>query len=310
MPKSGHGLGVAAVVTTALLWGSNHVVARAVRDAVPLPSLVFWRWLIGAALLTLVAAPSLRRAWPFIRDNVGAIAAGGAIGVGLFSFLLLGGAYYSPAIEVGLINATTPVWVALIGSMTGHERLDARMWRGLWVSLGGTLVIIAKGDPMAAVGLTFGWGNVLSLSAAITFAWFSLRVRVWSRSVDALALTVATAWSGILLVMLPVYAASLALGGPWFVLPSADPRFAGAAILYTAIGPTMLGNLFYLFGIGHLGPTRAATFLYLSPVFSALLAIGWLGERLAWFHIVGVGMIALGLWMVACPAGTGRALVR
>jgi hypothetical protein len=39
----------------------------------------------------------------------------GTIGVGLFSVLfLLAGAYYSLAIEVGIIYATTPVWVALI----------------------------------------------------------------------------------------------------------------------------------------------------------------------------------------------------
>ena len=40
---------------------------------------------------------------------------GGVVGVGLFSYLLLGGAYQSLAIEVGFINATTPVWVLLLG---------------------------------------------------------------------------------------------------------------------------------------------------------------------------------------------------
>jgi hypothetical protein len=34
---------------------------------------------------------------------------GGAVGVGVFPYLLLGGAYQSLAIEVGFINATTPV---------------------------------------------------------------------------------------------------------------------------------------------------------------------------------------------------------
>ena len=54
-------LGTLALITTAALWGSNHVVARAARDAVPLPALVFWRWLIAALILTVIALPSLRR---------------------------------------------------------------------------------------------------------------------------------------------------------------------------------------------------------------------------------------------------------
>ena len=66
-----------------------------------------------------------------------------------------------------------------------------------------------------------------------------------------------------------------------------------------AIGPTMLGNFFYLFGVGAIGATKAATFLYLSPLFSAALAIAFLGEKLAAHHIAGVLVIASGLWLLA-----------
>src|SRR5262249_11394199 len=59
--------GTVALIVTAALWGSNHVVARAARDIVPLPSLVFWRWGLAVLPLTFVALPSLRQAWPAIR---------------------------------------------------------------------------------------------------------------------------------------------------------------------------------------------------------------------------------------------------
>lgn len=299
MPASRASLGVAAAVATAILWGSNHVVARAVREAVPLPALVFWRWFLGAALLTVVVWPTLASAWPEIRKQWPQITLGGAIGVGIFSFLLLGGAYHSPALEVGLINATTPVWVALIGNLRGEERLDGRGWLGLLLAFTGTLVIVAKGESALLLNLQLGFGNLLSLAAAITFAWFSLRIRVWTRTIDAQALTAATAWAGILTIMLPTYLWSLANGTSWLVVPSADLPSSGAAIAYMAIGPTMLGNLFYLFGVGAIGPTKAATFLYLSPAFSALMAITLLGENLARFHFAGIFIIAMGLWLLA-----------
>jgi drug/metabolite transporter (DMT)-like permease len=306
MPVSRRALGIAAGVVTAALWGSNHVVARAVRELVPLPALVFWRWLIGAALLGLVAGPALGRAWPAVRARAPAIVVSGVVGVGVFSYLLLGGAYLSPALEVGLINATTPIWVALLGGLSGAEPLGRRGWYGLWLAAAGTLLILARGDPAALLRLGFGLGNLLSLTGAITFAWFSLRMRALSRDVDALSLTLLTAWVGLALVLGPAYLWSVAAGGPWLAQPAASLPLAAAAILYVGVGPTMLGNLLYLYGVGTVGPVRTATLLYLSPVFSAALAVGVLGESLAWYHLAGVAVIAAGLRMVAPRDGPER----
>ena len=75
----------------------------------------------------------------------------------------------------------------------------------------------------------------------------------------------------------------------------ADAGFAFATIAYMGLVPTMLGNPLYLYGIAVVGAARAAAFLYLSPLFSAALSIGWLGEQLAWYHIAGIAAIFAGL---------------
>jgi len=295
-------LGTFALVTTAALWGSNHVVARAAREIVPLPSLVFWRWALAAAALTLIAWPACRSAWPEIRPRLRELAVGGAIGVGIFSYFLIGGAYQSLAIEVGFINATTPMWVLLIGVLTGRRSADDAIRplsiAGLALAFFGTVLIITKGHVEAIAGLQFNLGNLWSLLAAMTFAWFSLKVRDWSRTIAALPLTVVTGWAGVLLVMLPVYLVWILSGGAWFYVDSANSSYALITIAYTGLAPTMLGNLFYLFGVTTNGPAQAAMFLYLSPLFSAALAIAWLGERIAWFHFAGVVAILLGLFLV------------
>jgi drug/metabolite transporter (DMT)-like permease len=295
MKAAPNSLGTLALIATAALWGSNHVVARAAREAIPLPALVFWRWLPAAIVLTLVALPTMRQAWPAIRPRLGGLIVGGAVGVGLFSYLLLGGAYQSLAIEVGFINATTPVWVLLLGLRMGGGGLTAGTKWGLALSFAGTLLIITKGQLQDLTALHFSLGNLWSLLAAISFAWFSIRVRDWTRTIPPLALTVVTAWSGVIVVMLPVYAVWLISGRPWLVWDDADTGFALATIAYVGLGPTMLGNLFYLYGVALLGPARAAAFLYLSPLFSAGFSIGWLGEQLAWYHIGGIIAILGGL---------------
>jgi drug/metabolite transporter (DMT)-like permease len=46
-----------------------------------------------------------------------------------------------------------------------------------------------------------------------------------------------------------------------------------------------------------IGPSRSGIFLHLIPVFSSLMAIFLLGERLANFHIVGAALIILGIFL-------------
>jgi drug/metabolite transporter (DMT)-like permease len=296
MRSNANSLGTLALIATAALWGSNHVVARAARDAIPLPALVFWRWLPAAIILTIIALPALRDAWQAVRPRLAGIVVGGAIGVGLFSYLLLGGAYQSLAVEVGFINATTPVWILLLGRwMGGGAQLAAGALWGIALAFAGTLLIISKGDIQVFTELRFNLGNCWSLLAAMIFAWFSIRIRYWTRTIAPLPLTVFTAWSGFLLVMLPRYLAWVMRGGPWLVWRDADIDFALAATGYMGLGPTMIGNLFYLYGVAALGPARAAAFLYLSPLFSAAFSIVWLGEQLAWYHIAGIAAIFSGL---------------
>src|SRR4029077_20709934 len=298
--KSGRSssLGTLALIATAALWGSNHVVARAAREAVPLPALAFWRWLPAAAILTVIALPVLREEWPAIRARLGGLGVGGAVRVGLFSYFLLGGAYQSLAIEVGFINATPPVWVLVFGLWMGEGRLSPGLTWGIALAFIGTLLIISKGEPQTLTELRFSLGNLWSLLSAMTFAWFSLRVRDWSRAIAPISLMVVTGWSGLIVVILPVYIVWIMLGGPWIAWSDAELGFALTATSYIGLVPTMLGNLFYLFGVSTLGAATAAAFLYLSPLFSAALSILWLGERLAWYHIGGFAAILAGLMII------------
>jgi drug/metabolite transporter (DMT)-like permease len=169
---------------------------------------------------------------------------------------------------------------------------------GMALAFAGTLLIISKGQPQTLTELRFSLGNLWSLLAAITFAWFSIRVRDWTRVIAPLPLMVVTGLSGLIVVMLPVYVVWVASGGPWLVWNDADIGFALAATGYIGLAPTMLGNLFYLYGVAILGPARAAAFLYLSPLFSAAFSILWLGEQPAWYHLGGIAAIFAGLFLL------------
>lgn len=295
--------GIAALLLTAALWGSNHVVLRAAHDLMPLPAMAFWRWALALVILTPLAWPLIRRYRVPLRDRGRDVALAGAVGVGLFSFLLLGGVYQSLALEVGMINATTPAWVALLAWSTGQNPTGWRGWAGLGLAFLGTVVILSKGSLAVLGALDIRLGNLWSLLAAMVFAWFSIRIKVLSKEIGALALTVATAWSGLLAVMLPVYVAWLATGGAVFVYEAHDFPYAFSAVAFAGLGPALLGNIGYLFGVAVLGPQRAAAFIYLAPVFSAVLSVLWLGEVLQVFHFIGFVLIVSGLVLVNIDQG-------
>ena len=109
------------------------------------------------------------------------------------------------------------------------------MIAGLALAFAGTLLIISKGRVEAITGLHLNLGNLWSLLAAIAFAWFSIRVRDWMRIIPPLPLTVITGWSGMLLVMLPVYLVWILYGGPWLAWHDADIPLALAAIGYIGL---------------------------------------------------------------------------
>lgn len=289
-------VGVLALVATAVLWGSNHVVARGVHDVVPLAALIFWRWAIALVLLTPVALGALGRSSAAIRDNLADLVFIGAVGVGLFSLFLIAGAYYSLAIEVGMINATTPAWVAVILVATGQTRVASSSWLGLVVAFAGTAMIMTRGSPEVLFALDVRLGNLWALVAAVLFAWFTIRLRRYSGHIEPLALTVVTSAAGLVLVALPYYLGSLLIADSPVLAREPDQlSLALWAVGYIAVGPTMIANFLYVFGVSRVGPERAAAFIYLSPVASSVLSVVFLGEAFLWFHLVGFFLILGGL---------------
>ncbi|MEJ8573563.1 DMT family transporter [Microbaculum marinum] len=306
-------LGVLALITTAVLWGSNHVAARASNGAIPLSAFVFWRWTLAVLPMTVLAWPSIRRHRVLIRENLADLCFIGTIGVGIFSVLLIGGAYYSLAIEVSMINATTPAWVAAIGLIKGDGRLSPVQWLGLALAFLGTLLIITQGHLGMVFSMEARPGNIMALVGAIVFGWFSTRLKRYSGRLPAFTLTTVTAAFGTAIVALPYYLVSVLVLGSGAIATSADQTwFAILVILYVAIGPTMIGNACYVYGLSVIGPQRAAAFLYLSPVASSVLAVLLLGESLHMYHFAGYALIVAGLLLVNKPSRstTPQSLIR
>lgn len=297
---AGRAAGSLALVVATTLWGANHVVARAIHTDVSLAALVFWRWALALSILVPCVWPVLRREWPAIRAHARFLTTTGAFGVGVFSILLFGAAYATFALEVGLMQATTPIWALVLARVSGGEQLGLGRAAGVVLALLGTLVIVTRGELRALVGLEVSFGGLLALVAAVVFAWYSIRARLRPAGIGLVSFMTCAGLAGLLLAALPFYVWSLVVGEPWLLRSGAvlGTDVLLAAVGFVALGPTLVANLLWVFGVGRLGAGTAGVYLYLAPVASVTLAVLFLGESLRWYHVAGVLPIVAGLVLV------------
>ncbi len=69
------------------------------------------------------------------------------------------------------------------------------------------------------------------------------------------------------------------------------------ALVYLSVFASWLGMLFYNIGVAALGPNVAGLFLHLIPVFVTALAWAVLGEPPRIYHLPGVVLIFLGIYL-------------
>jgi drug/metabolite transporter (DMT)-like permease len=68
-----------------------------------------------------------------------------------------------------------------------------------------------------------------------------------------------------------------------------------AIILYIALVPSFLSQIFFMRGVDLIGPGSAGLYANLVPIFSAIMAVFLLSEKFAWFHLVAMLLVFAGI---------------
>jgi drug/metabolite transporter (DMT)-like permease len=79
------------------------------------------------------------------------------------------------------------------------------------------------------------------------------------------------------------------------------------ALLYVGLFPSFIGYVFWNRSVAEVGPNVAGLFMHLMPVFGSLLAWVFLDEKLYWFHVAGIVLIFIGIYLTSRHRRTGRA---
>ena len=275
---------LAAGLVAVCLWGLAPVATRAaVAHLSPLPLL-----LIRVAAASLVLLPW---AWPVFRRlrprSAGRLAVAGVLGLVGYNLPVTAGLRFLPAATAGLLLATEPVWVMLLGRVFLGERGGARAWLGSAAALAGVAVLAGPG---AVGGVGGGYralaGTGLVLAGTLSFAAYTIALRPLSQELGAIPATAASTVVGAV----PYLAAA-------GTLPGAGLAHLGPAVwaelAFLAFGSTVAGLLLWNVAVLAGDITRVSLLLYLEPVVSVLGAAAFLHERIT------PGMIGGGLLILA-----------
>lgn len=301
MPKPPEriGLAVLLLLACALSWGSNVVVGRAVHEEMPPIGLAFWRNATAFAMVLPFTAKGLIAQWRTLRECWVVIFAAGVIGTAVFNAMTYWALQDTTAVNGSIMMSLTPVVVPIFALMILRIGLTVRQAAGIAVSFVGVVAILTGGDLSVLAEFAFRQGDLWMLGGMICWSLYTVVVKLRPAELDPyvfLSALLAVA----MVVLIPFYVWESASG---FAYPA---TWAGAGVAtYLGLFPTALALLFFNMAVDIVGPNRAGLCNHLVPVFATVLAVLFLGEQLALFHLVGVAFIAAGLYL-ATATGSAR----
>ncbi|HEY5513963.1 MAG TPA: DMT family transporter [Geomonas sp.] len=297
------------LVLTTFFWGGTFVAARfAVREAPPFFA-ASCRFIIAATVLVCLTAWQSRReggGFPVPRNfrQLAGLFSLGLTGVFLYNAVFFTGLKLTTATNGALIVAINPLLTAVLSALWLRERVSATQAAGLLLSLFGVAVVIARGSLDIVAGLSFNRGDLIMLGAPLCWALYSILGKKALARFTPLAATAYAALFGALLLVPAALLEHGAAGGP---LPGFS-WLGWLAILQLALLGTVVGFVWWYQGVQQIGTARAAAFVNLVPLFGAVLAALFLGERLIAPQLWGGSIVILGVyWGSRQPARTGSA---
>ncbi|WP_226633086.1 DMT family transporter [Novosphingobium profundi] len=282
-----------------LFWAGNSIVGRAVRADIPPFTLAFGRWVIAVLFVAPLALPKLRAQWPQVRARAGWLVLLGFLGVVCFNSFVYSGLHHTSATNALLLQAAVPSCVLLFDFLLFRGRPAALQVAGVAVSTLGVLFIVFRGDWAAVEALEIGGlGDALILCGVVCWAFYTVLLRK-KPAVDAPVFVFLTFLLGaIALAPLAAFEASrgLTVAWSWPVV---------GAFFYVGLFPSVLAYFIYIAATMKLGPARAGQGITLMPLFGALLSALLLGEDIALFHGIGMGLILVGIVLGAWALRAG-----
>jgi drug/metabolite transporter (DMT)-like permease len=277
-------------VLLAALWGASFLFMRlAVVEFGPWPTAALR---VGVAALFLTPLLILRGQLPELRRHCKPALLFGVINSGLpfalYSYALL-------SITTGLsaiLNATVPLFGAVIAWLWLGDKLNASRVLGLVLGFAGVVMLASDGASFKPGGT--GWAVLACLLATLLYGLAANMAKRHMGGVAPLATATGSQLGATLVLALPAI----------WTWPASPPGLrAWAAIIAVGVACTGIAYILYFRLIAHVGPARTTAVTFLLPVFSLVYGAVFLDEHIThWMLVCGA--------VILCGTALSTGLIR
>jgi drug/metabolite transporter (DMT)-like permease len=271
-----------------LIWGSNFSIVKvALRDFPEVPFNAMRLVTATIVFLTVIlATPARERLRALTRRDWIELVFLGAIGTFLYQFCFVSAVKRTSVGNGSLIIGVSPIVIAVMSAVVGHERIRPIRWMGIAVAMFGLYLVVGHGLDLS--GQTWR-GDLLMMGGVMCWAVYSVASQPILRRHSPLlviALTFSIGATLYVLAMVPMLA-----GVDWRGISG----FSWAMMLTSALLALNLSYWIWYTGLKRLGGSRTSVYSYLTPVVAIVVAAVWLGEPISGNQVAGAGAIFAGL---------------
>ncbi len=271
-------LATLALLAMTACWGSTFFLIKDLLDRIPVLDFLAVRFAVATLTLFVMFPRALRGLSAAARRQAAVL----GLLYGLAQILQTAGLAHTPASVSGFITGMYVICTPLLAAPLLRQRIGATTWGAVLLAFAGLAVLTLS-------GISIGYGEALTLVAAVLYALHIVGLGAWSTVGDAMGMTIVQL--GVITTVCFVVTAPDGV-----VLPSTPADWA--SVLYMAVFAAGLALAGQTWAQAHLPPTRTAIIMSMEPVFAAFFAVLLGGESLTLRMLVGGAMVVAAMLVV------------
>ena len=279
-------LGALSLSLAASLWGGMYVVSKAVLDYIPLFTLVWLRYFVGLLVLVLFYYNHFKKEKLMIINHWKQLALIGFIGYfGSISLQFLG-TKLSNAHTGSLITSATPAFMVVFAWLILKENLTIKKILSVLLASVGVMIVIGFDFQ----NIQLGFGSILLVLAALTWAYQSILVKQTSNTLSILSITAGSISFALLYTTIPML---LELQTATLIINNLSHLIFG--VLYLGIFATAGAFFLWNKGLEYLDASHASLFFFFQPLVGSILGWFFLSEQITLRFYIGSVFILIGV---------------
>lgn len=274
------------------LWGLMAPVVKIVLAGGVVTSLMMTNFrILGAAVLFWVASAFMRKEHVPPMDLL-RLAGAAMLGIVFNQGCYVAGVGLTSPGEASIVTTTMPLWVMVLAALILKEPITMKKAGGIALGAAGALILVLSGRSASAAGGNPMLGDLLVLTAQLSYALYLTFYRNFIRRYSVVTLMkwmFTFAAIAILPFSIKEYASTA-----WHALSWAE--IAGAA--YVVVGSTFMAYILVMIGQKNLRPTLVGMYNYVQPIVASLVGVCLGLDRFTPAKILAVALIFSGVWLV------------